>query len=185
MTSVRQDAWTSEEDLRLADIILRHIREGSTQLRAFQEAGGQLGRTAAACGYRWNAILRKEQATEIEIAKAERRARKEANGWTAGGDGEEADGTPHLLTELAWGDVLRFLRRQRAERGVLDAELRTARLELQTAVAAVEQLRQENERLRAELLRQSEEKRRIYDDYAALVQIMDRARKLTFLHPSE
>ena len=29
---VRQDAWTEENDLLLAETVLRHVREGSTQL---------------------------------------------------------------------------------------------------------------------------------------------------------
>lgn len=39
MTTVRQDAWTKDEDLLLAEVVLRHIREGSTQLKAFEEVG--------------------------------------------------------------------------------------------------------------------------------------------------
>ena len=54
MTSSRQDAWTHDEDLLLAEIVLRHIREGGTQLAAFEEVGKKLTRTSAACGFRWN-----------------------------------------------------------------------------------------------------------------------------------
>lgn len=36
---VRQDAWTDEDDLLLAETVLRHVREGSTQLNAFEEVG--------------------------------------------------------------------------------------------------------------------------------------------------
>ena len=49
---VRQDAWTDEDDLLLAETVLRHVREGSTQLNAFEEVGDQLNRTSAACGFR-------------------------------------------------------------------------------------------------------------------------------------
>lgn len=42
MTAVRQDAWSAEDDLILAEITLRHIREGSTQLAAFEEVGEKL-----------------------------------------------------------------------------------------------------------------------------------------------
>ncbi|MGB3889984.1 MAG: RsfA family transcriptional regulator, partial [Priestia megaterium] len=52
MTSSRQDAWTHDEDLLLAEIVLRHIREGGTQLAAFEEVGKKLTRTSAACGFR-------------------------------------------------------------------------------------------------------------------------------------
>lgn len=44
MTKVRQDAWQEESDLLLADIVHRHIREGSTQLNAFEEAGNKMNR---------------------------------------------------------------------------------------------------------------------------------------------
>jgi len=54
LTSARQDAWTSEEDRLLAEIVLTHIKKGSTQLKAFEETGSKLSRTAAACGFRWN-----------------------------------------------------------------------------------------------------------------------------------
>ena len=59
MTAVRQDAWSTEDDLILAEVTLRHIREGSTQLAAFEEVGEKIGRTSAACGFRWNSYVRK------------------------------------------------------------------------------------------------------------------------------
>ncbi|MEW9034130.1 MAG: RsfA family transcriptional regulator, partial [Planifilum fimeticola] len=34
MAVKRQDAWTPDDDLVLAEVTLRHIREGSTQLAA-------------------------------------------------------------------------------------------------------------------------------------------------------
>lgn len=46
MTAVRQDAWSAEDDLILAEVTLRHIREGSTQLAAFEEVGEKIGRTS-------------------------------------------------------------------------------------------------------------------------------------------
>ena len=73
MTSVRQDAWTQEEDLLLAEIELRYIREGGTQLQAFEEVGRLLSRTAAACGFRWNSYVRKQYKEEIELAKKQRK----------------------------------------------------------------------------------------------------------------
>ena len=45
----RQDAWSEENDLLLAETVLRHVREGSTQLNAFEEVGDRLNRTSAAC----------------------------------------------------------------------------------------------------------------------------------------
>ena len=73
MTSVRQDAWTKDEDLLLAEVVLRHIREGSTQLKAFEEVGQKLSRTPAACGFRWNSTVRKQYKSGIELAKTKER----------------------------------------------------------------------------------------------------------------
>ncbi|MBO0994265.1 RsfA family transcriptional regulator [Bacillus sp. SD088] len=76
MTTSRQDAWSSDEDLLLAELVLSHIRKASTQLKAFEEAGKQLKRTAAACGFRWNSNIRKQYKGEINQAKKERKQLK-------------------------------------------------------------------------------------------------------------
>lgn len=73
MLKTRQDSWTKEEDILLAEIVLTHIREGGTQLQAFEEVGKQLSRTSSACGFRWNANVRKMYRTEIELAKQQRK----------------------------------------------------------------------------------------------------------------
>ncbi|NGP44354.1 RsfA family transcriptional regulator [Bacillaceae bacterium SIJ1] len=70
---IRQDAWSSEEDELLAQVVLRHIRSGSTQLKAFEEVAVQVQRTPAACGFRWNAAIRKQCSEQIEEAKASRK----------------------------------------------------------------------------------------------------------------
>jgi len=74
MSTIRQDAWTEEEDLLLAETVLRHIREGSTQLASFAEVGKQLSRTSAACGFRWNSLVRKQYESAIVLAKQRREA---------------------------------------------------------------------------------------------------------------
>src|SRR4051794_37474222 len=73
MSKVRQDAWVKENDDLLAEAVLRHVKEGSTQLNAFEEAGDALNRTAAACGFRWNAVVRREYEKELAEAKKERK----------------------------------------------------------------------------------------------------------------
>ncbi|MGP4041751.1 RsfA family transcriptional regulator [Gracilibacillus sp. D59] len=78
MAKVRQDAWSHEDDLLLAETVLRHIREGSTQLRAFEEVGDKLNRTSAACGFRWNAEVRQNYEQAVQIAKKQRKDRKRA-----------------------------------------------------------------------------------------------------------
>jgi len=74
MMKMRQDGWTREEDKWLEDAVLAHIRSGSTQLRAFEEIGQKVNRTAAACGFRWNSCIRKECQKQIDEAKKERYA---------------------------------------------------------------------------------------------------------------
>jgi len=76
MAKVRQDAWSHEDDLLLAETVLRHIREGSTQLNAFEEVGDALNRTSAACGFRWNAEVRNQYLNAIDLAKRQRKERK-------------------------------------------------------------------------------------------------------------
>ncbi|MBG9788304.1 MULTISPECIES: RsfA family transcriptional regulator [Brevibacillus] len=76
MVASRQDAWTEDDDLVLAEVTLRHIREGGTQLAAFEEVGQRLGRTSAACGFRWNSTVRKQYDAAISIAKAQRQQMK-------------------------------------------------------------------------------------------------------------
>ena len=76
MSPTRQDAWSQDEDLLLAEVVLRHIREGGTQLQAFEEVGKQLSRTSAACGFRWNSFVRKQYKSGIDLAKKQRKEMK-------------------------------------------------------------------------------------------------------------
>ncbi|WP_110112671.1 RsfA family transcriptional regulator [Bacillus sp. CGMCC 1.16541] len=80
----RQDAWTEENDLLLAETVLRHVREGSTQLNAFEEVGDELNRTSAACGFRWNAVVRHQYEKALQLAKKQRKQRMRALGQTQG-----------------------------------------------------------------------------------------------------
>lgn len=75
MNRTRQDAWSSDEDVILADTVLRYIREGKTQLEAFKDVANQLSRTSAACGFRWNATIRKNYQDIVNVAKEERKNR--------------------------------------------------------------------------------------------------------------
>lgn len=82
---VRQDAWTDENDLLLAETVLRHVREGSTQLNAFEEVGDKLNRTSAACGFRWNAVVRHKYEKALQLAKKQRKQRQRLLGKDHGG----------------------------------------------------------------------------------------------------
>ena len=81
---VRQDAWTEEDDLLLAETVLRHVREASTQLNAFEEVGDKLNRTSAACGFRWNAVVRHTYEKALQLAKKQRKQRNRHHAAKAG-----------------------------------------------------------------------------------------------------
>ncbi|MFD2614581.1 hypothetical protein [Paenibacillus gansuensis] len=63
----RKNIWSNEDDKQLTEIVFRHLRNRSTQLKAFEEAAVLLGRTKAACGFRWNSFLR-TQHTDTLVA---------------------------------------------------------------------------------------------------------------------
>lgn len=69
----RYDSWREDEDDLLASLVLKHVAQGGTQLEAFSEAAGLLGRTASACGFRWNKALRARYEKELTDAKTRRR----------------------------------------------------------------------------------------------------------------
>jgi prespore-specific regulator len=64
--------WNTEEDLLLSEMVLNTISQGGTQLTAFSEVGKKIGRTAGACGFRWNAVLRGQNPTSYSAAKKKR-----------------------------------------------------------------------------------------------------------------
>ncbi len=188
MVAARQDAWTEDDDLVLAEVTLRHIREGGTQLAAFEEVGQRLGRTAAACGFRWNSTVRKRYDAAIAIAKSQRQQLKKNGRLLAGADlaakgaGAQpgpAPGTAATATDedYALETAIRALMNQKERL----RNLRQLEQELQKKDSEIKELQEENNRLRREL----EEVRGVNEDYQALLQIMERARKLAFLQEEE
>jgi len=191
MTKVRQDAWSHEDDLLLAETVLRHIREGSTQLDAFEEVGDKLNRTGAACGFRWNAIVRKKYEKAIDIAKRQRKQLKRAGQrrprvWQT--QQEEAapmqaaggDVTMPITSgdsQISLNDVIVFLQNlqthDRNNNRLIreNDELKARNRELEEKVS---QLEKENSKLR-------QNQQTIEEDYQALIGIMDRARRMVML----
>ncbi|MEH7462372.1 RsfA family transcriptional regulator [Bacillus thuringiensis] len=208
---VRQDAWTEEDDLLLAETVLRHVREGSTQLNAFEEVGDKLNRTSAACGFRWNAVVRYSYDQALQLAKKHRKDKMRANG------GEQTKKrllyTPPISSNasvdenisieieqpvqpiqpiqttqamptnssIAMHDVIHFLQ------------------SLGTSNVKVSALERENERLKqdiAEYMRRNAELEKkvekleqqsttVQEDYETLMKIMNRARKLALMDDEE
>jgi prespore-specific regulator len=188
MTKVRQDAWSHEDDLLLAETVLRHIREGSTQLDAFEEVGDKLNRTGAACGFRWNAIVRKKYEKAIELAKRQRKQLKRANQrrprvWTQAADGASQQALEMPIATatgektITLSDVIVFLQNLQTHDHQSDRlakeneELKARNKELEEKVA---QLEKENEKIK-------KNQKTIEEDYQALIGIMDRARRMVML----
>ncbi|MFD2702211.1 RsfA family transcriptional regulator [Paenibacillus shunpengii] len=192
MTAVRQDAWSAEDDLILADVTLRHIREGSTQLAAFEEVGEKIGRTSAACGFRWNSFVRKKYDEAIGIAKAQRQKRSYSRRHAAVQPQVAAlsvTETDELMyrTEgfseetLSIDAVIRFLRQWKGMVQENSRQLKLIEKELREKEEELNELRFENDRLSKQVSEVQTDYRVVNDDYKALIQIMDRARRLAFL----
>lgn len=186
MTTTRQDAWTQDEDLLLAEVVLRHIREGATQLAAFEEVGRKLSRTAAACGFRWNSHVRKQYKTGIEVAKKQR---KELRTLPQEQDEEqlredpinlEDDRQSTVQSKNTIKDLISFLQQYEEAPSMQEVQQENRHLtdrinELEDKVA---ELQQENVTLTNNL-------QVIEEDYHALIEIMDRARKMVILQEDE
>jgi prespore-specific regulator len=182
MTNLRQDAWTKEEDAILAEVTLRHIREGSTQLVAFEEVGEKLTRTPAACGFRWNSLIRKQYDKAITEAKKVRKERNKRKVKQFASTIENHNEVLHEIpsnstksdTPLSLNDIILFLQQLQAEKPVsknLEAENKALLLKLQN-------LKKENGTLKSKLSKVNKEYETVYRDYKDVLQIMDRARKL-------
>lgn len=191
MSAIRQDAWSADDDLILAEVTLRHIREGGTQLKAFEEVGDRIGRTAAACGFRWNSCVRKKYEAAIQIAKAQRQKRNKKQSAvtvsSTGADMEEAiQAKSEVMDEAISIDrVIRFLRQWKGTYQEMSRQIRILEKGLKEKEDELGQLRKENVKLSGEVNVVQTDYRIINDDYKALIQIMDRARKLAFLAEEE
>lgn len=185
MVKVRQDAWLKENDELLAEAVLRHVKEGSTQLNAFEEAGDKLNRTAAACGFRWNAVVRKRYEKELAEAKKERKERMKLLGMTGrrrspgvfllSADSEESK--PISLSSLNLDIVIAYLMRLQSQTGS-DNEAIKWRQIANSATEKIKELEKQIEKL-------EKENKQIREDYEQFVQIMNRARRLVTLEDEE
>ncbi|MDA7025978.1 sporulation-specific transcriptional regulator GerR [Bacillus sp. CLL-7-23] len=181
MTITRQDAWTQDEDVLLAEVVLRHIREGGTQLSAFEEVGKALSRTAAACGFRWNSCVRKQYQSGIELAKKQRKQLRKKIGVHAA----TLPNSVKTLSEdrndnLTLEDVICFLEKLKDTTSdkVDHDEKSQLYEEIDQLKCEIEKLQNENESLKKQL-------ELTEGDYKALIEIMERARKMVVLQEDE
>ncbi len=190
MTAARQDAWSPDDDLILAEVTLRHIREGSTQLSAFEEVGQRIARTSAACGFRWNGCVRKRYNEAIGLAKQQRQKRNylKKQGISLSGSErlnveEGESGKQELLSaeSLSLESIIRYLRQWKNTVQEMSKQIRHLEKELKEKEERIAGLSETNERLSKEVNEVQTDYQVVNDDYKALIRIMDRARKLAFL----
>jgi prespore-specific regulator len=187
MTATRQDAWTADDDLILAEVTLRHIREGGTQLQAFEEVGERIGRTSAACGFRWNSAVRKKYEAAIQIAKAQRQKRKQKRVTPTEPKIYSSDLVVEDKLEVSSEDavsfdaVIRFLRQHKGYHAELSKKVKHLEFQMQEFQDENRILRKENDTLKSQVHHVQSDYQVVNDDYKALIQIMDRARKMAFL----
>ena len=208
---VRQDAWTEENDLLLAETVLRHVREGSTQLNAFEEVGDTLNRTSAACGFRWNAVVRHQYEKALDLAKKQRKQRQRLLGKEQGGKKKllyqppipiemieaETVETADYQVEFSTEAQSELVPLQRNELNLSDVIQYLQ--QLQTADIQLDLLKSENRRLKTELNELHNEKQELtmklqsvetqtdtmQEDYETLMKILNRARKHVLFEDDE
>lgn len=185
MSKVRQDAWLEENDELLAEAVIRHVTEGSTQLNAFEEAGDALNRTAAACGFRWNAVVRKAYEEQLAEAKKERKERmrvlgaparrRSTNMFTINNSDTDSKSIP--LSALSLDIVIAYLLRLQHSGEIGNESSKWRQLVHVTS--------EKNKKLEKTIAQLEEENRAIRKDYEQFVQIMNRARRLVTLDEEE
>ncbi|MET3194349.1 RsfA family transcriptional regulator [Bacillus sp. OAE603] len=178
MVANRQDAWTKEEDNYLAEVVLKSINEGSTQLTAFKIVAGNLSRTAAACGYRWNSFVRKFYKEEIENAKVN--SKKQATNKN-----ELNDEVPKPQTEIELPEVVSSESDQEVSFEAVFQFLETVKEKVESLpVREIQSLekkllisKQENDQLKVEKQQLLEKVKELESEYENLFEFIDQKRK--------
>lgn len=174
---LRQDGWTEEDDRLLAEITLRNIREGSTQTKAFEEAAERLNRTAGACAFRWATVVKHQYRAAVEAAKRQAREMKKKRMHRRQVNLEQISVVLEGDTEVDLDTVIRTIKFFKQK----ERNYRTLLREYNRLEEEVQLLRKENERLRKEIQEMNQRNLQQEEDYKTLLQIVNRARKMSLL----
>lgn len=171
MTKLRQDAWSYEEDLLLKDTVINYIASGQTQLQAFEFIAKDVHRTPAACGFHWNKELRGRYQAEISEAKNLRHAPLQKRHQNKAGvtSNTTTDGSKEIDTLLA--HLAHYTEKQQNM-------IRNQSKEL-------EQLRLDNKQLEQTIHQLETKLTSVEEDYNTFISIMERARKMVVLDPTD
>lgn len=209
----RQDAWSEEDDLLLAETVLRHVREGSTQLNAFEEVGDKLNRTSAACGFRWNAVVRHNYEKALQLAKKQRKQKMRALGKGQPAKKRLLYTPPEPALEMENLNLPTTLENDNQQEAKVNApssqivdvkdltmdhviEFLKSYEGIQQHVSALkeennrlkqqnEELQKQNEELEKKIAKLEQESQTVQEDYETLMKIMNRARKLVLFEEEE
>jgi prespore-specific regulator len=187
--AVRNDSWKQDDDKILADTVLMHIREGSTQLVAFETAAERLQRTSAACGFRWNADVRKRYESDIKQAKIQRqnlKAEKIGNNSAAKAvlaegtelfvtvsNVEEQEITQSINTTDYLDQIVNLAHIQKIQLANMAMQIRNLNEQLSEKDYEIKRLKHELDEAKVQPSEVT-----VNEDYQTLLQILQRARQL-------
>ncbi|GAA4880278.1 sporulation specific transcriptional regulator GerR [Paenibacillus vulneris] len=170
-TLERKDGWKPSEDKLLANVIIEHVRQGSTQLKAFEEAAEHLNRTAAACGFRWNSEIRKQYEHELKNAKLYRSSRKIHNKKQVHVVGVKNNETHEFPAVKPLDSLMDQLLRFKMTVENMEKQIRELTNEVREKNSIIESLTNQIEKGKTP-------QEKMTEDYKNLIQIINRAREL-------
>ncbi|MFE5324724.1 RsfA family transcriptional regulator [Paenibacillus sp. NPDC056579] len=176
MEQERKDNWSNNDDVILAELVLKHIREGSTQLNAFEEAGNNLIRTSAACGFRWNSYVRKQYEKEIREAKQDRMNRKQQKMHLSKHDtvtvSSVTEKDPEQLTQYL-EQIIELANKQKMQLSNMVKEITRLKEQLRDKESEISQLKDQ-----LKVTSGTPSEFTVNEDYRTLLQILQRARQI-------
>src|SRR5699024_5334717 len=171
----------------------RHVREGSTQLNAVDEVGHKLNRTAAACGIRRHAEVRRKNDNAVALAKRHRKERTRALAAQTPKETKPDISLPPVYEinnnssanrstaieeqSITIDDVIHILKDLKKHYHASNQ----SRIALEEKQNENTMLREHVGELEKQLAKTEKQLTTIQEDYQTFVQIMDRARKMTVL----
>jgi RsfA family transcription factor len=173
MVANRQDAWTKEEDTYLAEVVLKTINEGETQLTAFKIVASELSRTPAACGYRWNSFVRKFYKDDIENAKnsckKQEKVKKDESSLTKQSTEQQSIS---YVEEVSFNVVFEFLKNLQ-----MKVDSQQSIKEIHALEKQLLKFKQENEYLKKDNQHLQEKLNELEQEYEHLFDFLDKKRK--------
>jgi prespore-specific regulator len=178
VSRTRSDAWNDHEDYSLAQTVLTYIRQGNSQLDAFDRIAEKLGRTSAACGFRWNNTVRKDYKSEIEQAKHEKRTKRGYSKVNTASISFFKNNSEDQT--LDYNSISKLLLTYKKQYATMRHSIKTLSNKIETSRSEIIQLQNEREGLLATLSQRSQLKVTVTDDYQALLAIIKRANMMMY-----